>query len=44
MWAVLIGKQDLAHTFWCKSDHPLRNALQAARLCRRLGNLKKGAD
>eukprot|EP00966_Prymnesium_polylepis_P114243 2639906-Prymnesium_polylepis.1 len=44
MWAALIGKQDLAHTFWRKSETPLRDALQAARLCRRLSVSKGGAD
>ena len=44
LWAALIGKQDLAHVFWSRTKEPLRDALHASRLCRRLAVLKGGAE
>ena len=44
MWAVLVGRDDLAHCMWHKTATPLRDALMASQLCRRLADIKGGAE
>ena len=44
LWATLTGKQELAKVFWRRTTDPLRDALQASRLCRRMAFNKKNAD
>jgi hypothetical protein len=36
MWAVLSGQHDLAEALWEKTQDPIRAALMASQLCRRL--------
>jgi hypothetical protein len=36
MWACLAGKHEMAKLIWAKTESPLRAALMAAQVCRRL--------
>jgi len=44
MWAAIIGRQDLARLFWGQSPQPLRDALMASQMCRKIAVEKADAD
>lgn len=45
LWAVVLGKQDLAKLLWTRTEEPMRAAVIASRLCRkRYSKLQDGSE